>query len=168
MVVDSGSMIRRIPAGLTFEQAAVLAGTFPVAYKALVCQDAIKAGDTVLIHTAAGGLGVAAVQIAANMGCRVFGTASSREKCDYAEEFGAEVCLETSQENWCDRVMDLTAGRGVNFVFDPAGMVSSSLKCLAQGGQILVVGFVATQDSMEKVSMGRALMKEATIRGYVS
>lgn len=168
VVISSGSMIRKIPAGLTFEQAAVLAGTFPVAYKALVFQNAIKAGDTVLIHTAAGGLGIAAVQIAANMGCRVLGTASTREKCAYAEEFGAEVCMETGQGNWWDRVLDLTDGRGVDFVFDPAGMVTPSLRCLVQGGQILVVGFVATQDTLERVSMGRALMKEATIKGYVS
>ena len=167
IVVAMESPLRRIPHGVGFQDAAVLAGTFPVAYKALVQKGEINAGDTLLVHTAGGGLGTAAVQIAAALGCRVIGTASSEEKCKLAESFGAQTCISSEEEDWHDRVLELTGGQGVDIVFDPAGKVTSSLKCLARGGKILVVGFTSTQADIEKVSMAKVLLKEATIIGYV-
>lgn len=125
--------------------------------------------QTVLVHAAAGGLGIAAVQIAAALGHRVIGTAGSEAKCRMAEKFGAEVCVNYNKhEKWWERVNSLTAGAGVDVVFDSVGLVGDSVRCLAHRGRILVVGFAGREGDMEGVKMNRVLLKQATVIGYVS
>ncbi|KAF7553908.1 hypothetical protein G7Z17_g3258 [Cylindrodendrum hubeiense] len=162
---DSGSL-QRMPASWDFTEAAALGATLPVSYGALVLRGGLKAGETVLVHSAAGGIGSMAIQIAVAMGCRVLGTAGSAEKCTYAEGLGASKCINYSEGNWWERILEETEGRGVDVVFDPVGLVNRSLKCLAHRGRVLVAGFAGLDGQMEKIAMNRVLLKQATLTGY--
>ncbi|KAL2881206.1 hypothetical protein SGCOL_003497 [Colletotrichum sp. CLE4] len=164
--LDASTPLHHIPPKWTFAQAAGLAATLPVSFAALV-QAGIKHGQTVLIHAAAGGLGIMALQVAAAIGCRVIGTAGSSEKCDVARQSGADVCINYSEDAaWWDRVLELTDGQGVDVVFDPVGLVDRSLKCIAHRGKILIVGFAGIKDDMEKIAMNRVLLKQISLIGY--
>ncbi len=172
------SVLSRMPAGWTFAAAAGMAATLPVAYGALVTRAQLHAGQTVLVLGAAGGMGCMAVQVAAravpaNGGygrCRVIAVASSAAKCAVARRCGADVCINTAErgsEAWWARVLAATQGRGVDVVFDPVGLVGDSLRCLADRGRILVVGFAGRDEhSLEQVAMNRVLLKQATVVGY--
>lgn len=156
-----------MPPGWDFAEAATLGATLPVSYGALVLRGGLKPGETVLVHAAAGGIGAMAVQVAAALGCRVLGTAGSPVKCAYAQNLGAKLCVNYSDDNWWERVLQETNGQGVDLIFDPVGLVDRSLKCLAHRGRVLVVGFAGRKGEMEKVAMNRLLLKQATFTGYV-
>ena len=166
-VVVKGSGLHQIPAGWSFEDAAGLAGTVSVSYGALERAD-LKSGGTILVHAAAGGLGLMAVQIAKAKGCRVFATAGSEEKRSIASHFGADETLDYGKEGWEKQVLEATGGKGVDVVYDSVGLVYSSLKCLAHFGRILLIGFAGTEGNIEKIAMNRVLLKQARIIGYVS
>ncbi|KAK9426082.1 putative Enoyl reductase (ER) domain-containing protein [Seiridium unicorne] len=156
-----------IPSSWTFAEAASLGATLPVSYGALVLRGALQSGETVLVHSAAGGLGLAAVQLAHALGCRVIGTAGSDLKCSIAEKYGAEKCINYSADpSWWGEVKRLTGEQGVDLVFDSVGLVSSSLRCLAHRGRVLVVGFAGREGDMEQVKMNRVLLGHTTIIGY--
>ncbi|KAI0449652.1 zeta-crystallin [Xylaria acuta] len=167
-VPTSSSSLHQIPAGWSFADAAGIAATFPVSYGALVQLGKLRAGEeTVLIHAAAGGLGLAAVQVAKAAGCRVIGTAGSDEKCGIATRYGADACVNyRTKTEWWKRVLEMTGGKGVDVVFDAVGLVDRSLKCLAHRGRILVVGFAGRDGNMEDAKMNRVLLKQAQILGY--
>lgn len=159
--------LHHMPAKWTFPQAAGLAATLPVSFAALM-QAGIKAGQTVLVHAAAGGLGTMAVQIAAALGCRVIGTAGSQAKCTVATRCGAHACVNYLEHTaWWEQVLELTDGKGADIVFDPVGLVDPSLKCIAHRGKVLVVGFAGIQDNMERVAMNRVLLEQVSLIGYV-
>lgn len=121
-----------------------------------------------LVHAAAGGLGLTAVQIAKAAGARVIATASSKEKLDVAERFGADECVNYTNSEWWEDVMELTNGDGVDVVYDPVGLVDKSLKCLKHKGRILIIGFAGIEGNLEKIAMNRVLLKQAHLIGYVS
>lgn len=121
-----------------------------------------------LVHAAAGGLGLTAVQIAKAAGARVIATASSKEKLDVAERFGADECVNYTNSEWWEDVMELTNGDGVDVVYDPVGLVDKSLKCLKHKGRILIIGFAGIEGNLEKIAMNRVLLKQAQLIGYVS
>ncbi|ATY58277.1 Quinone oxidoreductase 2 [Cordyceps militaris] len=156
-----------VPEGWPVEAAAGLAATLPVAYDGLVGAGRLRAGETVLVHAAAGGLGVMACQIAASRGCRVIGTAGSDAKCKYAKGYGASECINyTTDAQWWDKVNSMTGGRGVDVVFDPVGLVGPSLKCMAAKGRIVVVGFAGLDGNFENIAMNRILLKQVELIGY--
>ena len=117
--------LHRIPKHWDFTDAAALAATAPVSYGALVLRSGLKKGEIVLIHAAAGGLGLMAVQIAKAVGARVIATAGSKQKLDVAKQFGADETVNySSNDDWWREVMELTEGNsGVDVVFDPVGLV---------------------------------------------
>ncbi|KAG9236455.1 quinone oxidoreductase [Amylocarpus encephaloides] len=161
------SLLRPIPEGWDFISAAGLAATAPVSYGALVVRGKIKKGETVLVHAAAGGLGLMAVQIAKAMGCLVIGTAGSKEKCEVARRFGADECVNYVQnDDWWKQVLDVTEGKGADVVYDPVGLVDKSLKCLKHKGRILIVGFAGVEGKIEKIAMNRVLLRQAQLIGY--
>jgi len=139
-----------------------------VSYGALVLRGGLKKGEIVLIHAAAGGLGLMAVQIAKAVGARVIATAGSKQKLDVAKQFGADETVNySSNGDWWKEVMELTEGNsGVDVVYDPVGLVNKSLKCLKQKGRILVVGFAGTEGNIEKIALNRVLLRQAQIIGY--
>ncbi|KAI3322794.1 zeta-crystallin [Xylariaceae sp. AK1471] len=166
---SSSSSLHLIPPNWTFADAASLAATLPVSYGALIQSQAgnLKPGQTVLIHAAAGGLGLAAVQIAKSLGCIVIGTAGSSHRCQVVNSYGADACINYEIETeWWNKVLSITGGKGVDLVFDSVGLVDRSLKCLAHRGRILIVGFAGREGNMEDVKMNRILLKQAQIIGY--
>ena len=163
------TILQRIPPQLDFVSAAGLGATAPVSYGALLVRGGLKRGETVLIHAAAGGLGLVAVQIAKAVGAIVIATASSKEKLDIARRFGADKCVNyTTNPEWWKEVLMLTGDDGVDVVYDSVGLVGDSLRCLKWKGRILVVGFAGREGNLESVAMNRVLLKQAHLIGYVS
>jgi NADPH2:quinone reductase len=133
-----------VPAGMSLEQAAVFRGAYHTAYHALVQRARMKAGDWVLINGAAGGIGIAAIQVAKLFGATVIATASTDEKRAACLEEGADYAIDY-RAGLRDKVKELTGARdGVDIVYDPIGaeVFDESLRCLAWGGRILVLGFL--------------------------
>ena len=137
--------------------------TAPTSYAALVTRAGVKKGDWVLVHAAAGGVGLAAVQVAKALGARVIATAGTERKLEVAKGFGAEAGVLYRDGGWLEVVKKVTGGRGVDVVFDPVGMVDASLKVVAWNGRIVVVGFAAGM--VEKVAMNRVLLKNVSLVG---
>lgn len=153
-----------MPKGWGFVDAAGLMVTAPTSYGALVTRAGVKKGDYVLIHAAAGGVGLAAVQVAKAFGATVIATAGSARKLEVAKGFGADYAIDYNTKGWEEEVKKLTPrGRGVDIVYDPVGMVNTSLKCTAWNGRILVIGFAA--GDIEKVAMNRVLLKNVSLVG---
>ncbi|KAK4463166.1 thioredoxin reductase [Cladorrhinum samala] len=153
-----------VPEGWSYNQAAGLFVTAPTSYGALVVRAGIKAGDYVLVHAAAGGVGLAAVQIAKAFGATVIATAGTPRKLEVAKSFGADHVVDYRDEKWPEIVKKLTPkGKGVDIVYDPVGMVDKSTKCTAWNGRILIVGFAA--GTIEKVAMNKVLLKNISLVG---
>lgn len=156
--------LRLVPKGWSFVDAAGLMVTAPTSYAALVTRARVKRGDYVLVHAAAGGVGLAAVQVAKAFGATVIATAGSARKLEVAKGYGADFGVDYNQPKWEDEVKKLTPkGRGVDIVFDPVGMVNTSLRCTTWNGRIIVIGFAA--GNIEKVAMNRVLLKNVSLVG---
>jgi NADPH:quinone reductase len=132
-----------VPAGLSLEAAAVLRSGHGTAYHALLQRGRLHGGEWVLVHGAAGGIGIAAIQIARLFGGQVIATASTEQKRAACIEEGAAHALDY-RGGFVDEVKRLTGGRGVDIVYDPIGaaVTEESLRCLAYGGRLLVLGFL--------------------------
>ena len=153
-----------MPKGWDFADAAGLMVTAPTSYGGLVVRAGVKKGDFVLVHAAAGGVGLAAVQVAKAFGATVIATAGSARKLEVAKGFGADYAIDYNKKGWEEEVKKLTPrGRGVDIVYDPVGMVNASLKCTAWDGRILIIGFAA--GDIEKVAMNRVLLKNVSLVG---
>lgn len=135
----------KIPDSMDFVDAA----GFPVAYGtshvALRHRGNLKAGETLLVHGAAGGVGLTAVQIGRVLGAEVIGTARGREKLDIARTNGAKHVIDYSDEDVRERVLEITGKRGADVIYDPVGgdVFDASLRCIAWEGRILVIGFAS-------------------------
>lgn len=163
-ICASVSQLRLVPDGWSASDAAGLFITAPTSYAALVQRAQVKPGEWVLVHAAAGGVGLAAVQIAKALGATVVATAGTTRKLEIARRFGADYVVDYTHDRWAEQVRKLTPGaRGVDVVYDPVGMVSKSISCTAWNGRILVVGFAA--GTIEKVAMNRVLLKSISVVG---
>jgi len=133
----------KVPAGLTLAQAGVFRGAYTTAYHALLQRGRLKAGEWVLVHGAAGGIGIAAIQMAKAFGANVIATASSEQKRAACLQEGADHAIDY-RSGFVDQVKELTGGRGVDVVYDPIGdkVAEESLRCLAWGGRLLILGFL--------------------------
>ncbi|KAL4897409.1 alcohol dehydrogenase [Aspergillus ambiguus] len=154
-----------IPAGWSFEDAAGLFVTAPTSYGGLVHRAGVQPGDWVLVHAAAGGVGLAAVQIAKAKGATVIATASTERKRQVARDFGADYVIDYRDKAWPEEVKRLCGPQrgGVDIVYDPVGMIDASLKCVAWNARLLVIGFAA--GNIEKVALNRVLLKNVSIVG---
>jgi NADPH2:quinone reductase len=132
-----------IPTGMTVEQAGVFRGAYTTAYHALLQRGRMQANEWVLIHGAAGGIGIAAIQVAKLFGAKVIATASSETKRTACLEDGADHAIDYTG-GFLDQVKTLTGGRGVDIVYDPIGaaVTDESLRALAWCGRLLVLGFL--------------------------
>jgi NADPH2:quinone reductase len=133
-----------VPEGMSIEAAAVFSGAYMTAYHALLQRGRLKEGDWVLINGAAGGIGIAAIQVAKLYGAIVIATASTDEKRAACLEEGADYAIDY-RAGLRDQVKELTGARdGVDIVYDPIGaeVFDESLRCLRWGGRILVLGFL--------------------------
>ena len=157
-------MTFRVPEGWSFEAAAGTVMNYHTAHFALHRRGRLKAGETVLVHGAAGGVGTASVQVARGAGARVLAVVSSEEKAEVARSAGADKAL-LSTGDWVSQVKDATQGRGVDVVMDPVGgdIFDLSLKCLAPEGRLLVVGFAGGR--IPEVKVNRLLLKNVDVVG---
>lgn len=156
--------LKPVPKGWSFFEAAGLFVTAPTSYGALVTRAGVKEGDYVLVHAAAGGVGLAAVQIAKAFGAIVIATAGTAHKLAVAKSFGADYGVDYTDPSWPEQVKKLTPkGRGVDIVYDPVGMIDKSTKCTRWNGRLLVIGFAA--GNIEKVAMNKVLLKNISIVG---
>ncbi|MBK1711720.1 NADPH:quinone oxidoreductase family protein [Rubrivivax gelatinosus] len=162
--VDASRVIP-LPAGFALEDAAAFAFTYGTSQHALIDRGALRAGETVLVLGAAGGVGSAAVQIAKAAGARVIAAASSAAKCRLCREIGADATIDYSQEDLRQALKTLTDGRGPDIVYDPVGgaFAEPALRSIAWRGRYLVVGFAA--GSIPALPWNLALLKGAAIVG---
>jgi NADPH2:quinone reductase len=133
-----------VPDAMGIEEAAVFGGAYHTAYHALLQRGRMQAGEWVLIHGAAGGIGIAAIQVAKLFGATVIATASTEEKRRACLEEGADYAIDY-RDGFRDKVKELTGARdGVDIVYDPIGanVTDESLRCLRFGGRLLVLGFL--------------------------
>jgi NADPH2:quinone reductase len=153
-----------LPDSLTFEQGAAVPLNYLTAHFALVERAGLRAGETVLVHGAAGGVGTATIQVARGLGARVIAVVSTQDKADLVRSLGAdEVAL---LDGFRDAVTSLTDGRGVDVVVDVVGGPSftDSLRVLAAQGRLMVVGFAAGQ-GIPEVKVNRLLLNNVDVRG---
>jgi NADPH:quinone reductase len=138
-----------VPQGMTLEQAGVFRAAHATAYHALLQRGRLAAGETVLVHGAAGGIGIAAIQVAKLFGATVIATASTEAKRAACLEEGADHAIDY-RGGFVDAVKSLTGGRGVDIVYDPIGakVTEESLRCLAWGGRLLILGFLGGGPAM--------------------
>lgn len=162
-VLAPEASLRPVPRGWSFDDAAGLFVTAPTGYGALVTRANVQRGEWVLVHAAAGGVGLAAVQVAKARGARVIATAGTAAKLEVAKRFGADYGVDYGDAAWMEEVKRITGGKGVDVVFDPVGMVDASMKCTAWNGRIVVVGFAAGK--IERVAMNRVLLKNVSLVG---
>ena len=163
--VANAQVVMPLPPELDFEQGAGYAVTYGTSYHALKQSAAIKAGETLLVLGAAGGVGSAAVEIGKAMGARVIAAASSDEKLAFAKESGADELINYSEQPLKETVKELTDGAGADVVYDPVGgdLAQQALRSLAWHGRYLVVGFAA--GDIPQFPANIALLKEASIIG---
>ncbi|GLB37042.1 putative zinc-binding dehydrogenase [Lyophyllum shimeji] len=153
-----------LPDSITYDQGAGLYITWPTSYEALVGRAELKPGEWVLVTAAAGGVGIAAVQLAKVLGAKVIAAAGSDAKIDIAKRHGgADHGVNYSKPGWQKDVLKLTNGKGVDVIYDPVGLINDSLKCIAWKGRALVIGFAA--GTIEKVPMNLVLLKNISLVG---
>jgi NADPH:quinone reductase len=147
-----------------------IAAGFPIVYGTshigLIDKLKLQAGETLLVHGAAGGVGLTAVEIGKKLGASVIATAGSPEKLAIAKQFGADHLIDYSVEDIKDRVKQLTDGRGADAVYDPVGgsAFDASLRCTTQRGRILVVGFAS--GTVPQIPANILLVKNISVIGY--
>ena len=165
LAVAKERQVLRLPEGLGDEVASAFALTYGTSYHALKDRAALKPGETLLVLGAAGGVGLAAVELGAVMGARVIAAASSDDKLAMTREHGAHETINYATEDLRARIKDLTAGRGVDVIYDPVGgdMAETALRSIAWEGRFLVVGFAAGE--IPKLPLNLVLLKGCQVVG---
>jgi NADPH2:quinone reductase len=154
-----------LPPEFPMVDAAAFIMIYATSYHALVDRAELKAGETVLVLGAAGGVGSAAIQIAKAMGARVIAAASTQAKCDLCKNLGADEVINYSQDNLRDQIKLLTQGKGPDVIYDPVGgdFAEPAFRSIAWRGRYLVVGFAA--GPIPSLPLNLALLKGASIIG---
>lgn len=165
--VVAGAIVTPIPDAMDF----VTAAAFPVAYGtanfALAHRGRLAAGETLLVLGAAGGVGLAAIEVGKLLGARVIAAASTAEKLATARRHGADETINYLVDDMRDRVRALTGGKGVDVVFDPVGgeAFKQSVRCIGWEGRILVIGFAS--GDIPHVPANMILVKNFSVTGVV-
>ena len=154
-----------MPDGMDFATASGFVMTYATSYHALVDRAALAPGETLLVLGAAGGVGLAAVEIGAQLGARVIAAASSKEKLEVCRDHGASETIDYSSEDLRARIKEITLDRGVDVVYDPVGgaFAEPALRSMAWKGRYLVVGFAA--GDIPKIALNLTLLKGCSIVG---
>ncbi|MEP2025356.1 MAG: NADPH:quinone oxidoreductase family protein [Reichenbachiella sp.] len=154
-----------LPDSISFDQAASTMMTFGTSYHALVNRAELKAGETLLVLGAAGGVGTAAIQIGKALGAKVIAAASTDEKLTYCKSIGADLTINYSTEDLKAQAKALTDGKGVDVIYDPIGdkYTEQALRAIAWKGRHLVVGFAA--GDIPKIPLNLPLLKGCSIVG---
>lgn len=155
----------RIPDSMPFDEAAAFFVNYQTGWFGLHRRASLKAGEVVLVHAGAGGVGSAAIQLAKAAGAQVVATAGSPEKVEVCRRMGADEAVNYSERDFVEAVKDFTAGRGADVVYDPVGgdVFERTTRCIAFEGRIVVVGF--TSGSVPPVRANHVLVKNYSVVG---
>ncbi len=164
-VVAPAELTLPMPADMSYEDGAGFALAYGTAHVGLAHRAQLQAGETLLILGAAGGVGLAAVELGKLLGARVIAAASSPRKLELTRAYGADDTLNYSRENLRDRIKALTGGRGVDVIFDPVGgdLFDQAARRIAWEGRYLVVGFASGR--IPSLPANIALLKNASLVG---
>ena len=162
--VVSASQLTRMPSTFDYAEAATFLAGHGTAYHALIDRGQIQPGEVLLVHGAGGGVGLAAVEMGKMLGATVIAAASSEEKLAIAKARGADHLLLYAREPFRDAVKRITGGRGADVVFDPVGgeIFENSLRCIAWGARVLVIGFTG---GIGSAKTNLLLIKGASVLG---
>lgn len=161
----AASALRAKPQGMSFAKASGISTTYGTSYYALKQRADLQPGETLLVLGAAGGVGLAAVQLGKAMGARVIAAASSPEKLEVARQAGADDLIDYSDGELKEKVKALTEGRGADVIYDPVGgpLFDQCMRCINWNGRVLVVGFVG--GDIPKVPTNLVLLKNCQVVG---
>jgi NADPH2:quinone reductase len=162
-VLRPEQQLRKVPGDSDYAMAAALTSAYLTAYVSLVCRAEIKSGEWLLIHGAAGGVGLAAVDLGKHLGAHVIATASTEDKRAFLKSYGAEHALPSS--GFRETMKELTDGNGADVIYDPVGgdVFDESVRCIAFDGRLLVVGF--TSGRIPSISVNMPLIKGFSVVG---
>jgi NADPH:quinone reductase len=163
--VIRSDMGMRAPAGFSPEAAATLPVVYTTAMVALTECTTVAPGETVLVLAGAGGIGLAAVEIAHHLGARVIAAAGGAEKCALARAHGAHEAVDYRDAAWPDAVKSLTGGQGVDVIVDPVGgaYCMAALRSMNWGARLLLIGF--SSGEIPQIPANRLLLRRATAIG---
>ncbi|MFV2090023.1 MAG: NADPH:quinone oxidoreductase family protein [Pseudomonadales bacterium] len=164
-IAVSSKALRIMPDTMSFTQASGISTTYGTSYYALKQRANLQGGETLLVLGAAGGVGLAAVELGKALGARVIAAASSTEKLAAAEAAGADDLIDYSDGELKDKVKAMTDGRGADVIYDPVGgeLFDQCMRCIAWYGRVLVIGFAA--GDIPKVSINLILLKSCQVVG---
>jgi NADPH2:quinone reductase len=164
-VVIPAGLVLPIPATMTWGDAAAFAVAYGTSHLALSHRANLQAGETLLVHGAAGGVGLTAVEIGKLLGATVIATASTAEKLEVARQYGADHLVNYREENFVERVKEITNGKGANVIYDPVGgdVFDQSLRCIAWEGRLLIIGFASGRIPQAPANL--ALVKNCSLVG---
>ncbi|HLX16224.1 MAG TPA: NADPH:quinone oxidoreductase family protein [Bradyrhizobium sp.] len=162
--VVTPSQLTRLPSNFDYAEGATFLAAHGTAYHALVDRGELLPGEVLLVHGAGGGVGIAAVEMGKMMGATVIAAASSEEKLDVAKARGADHLVLYAREPFREAVKRITEGRGADVVFDPIGgeIFENSLRCIAWGARLLVIGFTG---GIGQARTNLLLIKGASVLG---
>jgi len=162
--VQAANSLIKLPDGVCFTAAAAFRSNYTTAYYALQ-RGRLRAGETLLVHGAAGGVGLATVDMGKLMGARVIATARTPERLAVCQRLGADHVIDYSN-GFREEVKSLTNGRGADVIFDPVGgdVFDESMRCIAPFGRILIVGFTSGRPAVAKTN--HLLVKDAEVIGF--
>lgn len=164
-VISDASRTAPAPTNLTDTEAAVFMTAYGTSYHALVDRAQVAEGETVVVLGAAGGVGIAAVQIAKLLGCRVAAAVSSDRKAQFVVERGADLAIRYDRDDLRSAIRRFTDGRGADVVYDPVGgsVTETAFRSLGWNGRLLVVGFAAGK--IPRLPLNLPLLKSASVVG---
>ncbi len=165
LVAVDTARLSPLPETLSYEQAASFAVTYGTSHVSLGHRARLKPGETLLVHGAAGGVGLTAVELGKIMGARVIATAGGPDKLEIARAAGADETIDYLAEDIRERVKALSGGRGADVIYDPVGgdVFDASLRCVAFEGRILVIGFAGGR--VPQIPANHVLVKNVDIIG---
>jgi NADPH2:quinone reductase len=154
-----------LPEGFDFAEGASFIVGYHTAYHALAQRAMLRPGEVLLVHGAAGGVGLGAVEVGKLLGATVIATASTPEKLEVVRRRGADHVINYTEQSFVEEVRRLTDGRGANVIYDPVGgdVMLQSLRCVAWSGRILVIGFAA--GTIPEIPANRILIKGCSVIG---
>ena len=162
-IIAAEDLLRLKPDSLNWEQAASFTVAYLTAYVALVCRGNIESGESLLVHGAAGGVGLAAVDLGMHYGANVIATSASSSKREFLSSYGAHHVLPGS--GFKDKVKELTPYNGADIIYDPVGgdVFDESIRCIAWNGRLLVIGF--TSGRIPSIGANMPLIKGFSVVG---
>lgn len=164
--VADAARVFPMPASMSFAEAAAFPIVYQTSWCALVTRGELKKGESLLVHAGASGVGMTAIQLGKALGAGpIIATAGSEDKLAFARSLGADHAINYSDPGWVDEVKKLTAGRGVDVIYDPVGgdIFDLSNKVIAQAGRHLVIGFASGR--IPALAANRALLKNMSLVG---